>query len=129
MPASASLMLVSSLAVTDPATIDWRAPAQCPDATEVTTMMTHLLRAQSSGFAQLEVHATVVREADRFQLALDLRSTHGQLQRTLAADECISLARAVALIVAVHLDPMRVSQSLHEPNHAKGNLTFAVSSP
>ena len=112
---SGSLTIVALLAATDPAAIDWRAPAPCPDAAEVSAMMAHLLRARPARPAQLEVRATVVREAGRFQLALELRSTHGQLQRALAADDCLLLARAVALVVAVHLDPLGVAQNLPEP--------------
>ena len=112
MPGSASLAIIAWLAVTDAPTIDWQAPAQCPDAAQVTAMTTDLLRAQAGERVQLAVHATVIHVAGRFELALELRSPYGQQQRALAADDCLLLARAVALLVAVHLDPLAVSRTL-----------------
>jgi hypothetical protein len=116
MPGSASLAIVALLAIAEsPALIDWHAPAGCPDAAEVAAMTTGLLRARSTEPATVEVHATVVGVASGFQLALELRSTHGHLKRTLMADDCLLLARAAALVVAVHLDPLAVSRSLPVP--------------
>lgn len=115
MPILASLTIALVLADGPSVAIDWRAPEECPDAAAVVEMTTTLLRARSAAPARLEVAATVGRAGGRYRLALALRSEFGALQRELESDSCLMLARAVALVAAVHLDPIAVSQQLTSP--------------
>ncbi len=116
MPSLAALAIFASIAVGEPApTIVWRAPPPCPDAAEVAVMTTSLLQVRAAEHAQLAVYATVAEVAGRFHLSLELRSTHGHDKRVFESDNCRSLARAVALAAAVHLDPLRVAQGLPDP--------------
>jgi hypothetical protein len=115
MPILASLAIAGVLADGPSVAIDWRAPEECPDAATVAEMTTTLLRARSAAQARLEVAATVSRAGGRYRLALALRSEFGAMQRELESDSCLMLARAVALVAAVHLDPIAVSQRLTSP--------------
>lgn len=111
---TAALTLLLATAAEPPLTLDWQAPAGCPDAAGVRAMTLDLLRQQQQGEAPppLDVRVVVTRAGDRWQASLALRSPLGRLDRTLSANQCPLLARATALIVAVHLDPTAVSRTL-----------------
>lgn len=113
-----SLTLAGALAAAqDPAApLAWRAPPGCPDADAVAAMTADLLRRRSGApRPRLTATAVVTRAGDRFHLTLDLRSPDGDVRRGLAASDCRLLARAAALLVAVHLDPLAVSQLFTGP--------------
>lgn len=111
----ASLAIAGVLADGPSVAIDWRAPEGCPDAAAVAEMTTTLLRARSAAPAQLAVAATVGHAGGRYRVELELRSEFGELRRELESASCPMLARAVALVAAVHLDPLAVSQRLTSP--------------
>lgn len=116
MSSSASLAIAGLFALGEPSlTIDWRAPEECPGAAAVAELTAGLLRARAAAPAELAIAATVDREGGRYRLALALRSTYGELRRDLESEDCLLLARAVALVAAVHLDPVAVSRQLSSP--------------
>lgn len=100
-----------------PVTLDWQAPDVCPDAAAVTAMTLDLLREhpQDATRPPLRARAMVSRAGQRFQVALELRSPEGDLWRTLGAQDCHLLARGVALVIAVHLDPLAVTRIFGGP--------------
>ena len=91
-----------------PVTLEWNAPGECPGQQEVVATMSSLLRRRPPGAASqaLAVRALVARRGARmYVLHLTFGSARGRQTRTLRADECTSLARATALLVALRLDP------------------------
>lgn len=102
--------LAGAIAAPSP-TLEWQAPAGCPDDETVTAMTMDLLRERPASAPQLTARAVVTRNA-RFEVTLELRSIDGDVRRTLAAHDCQLLARSVALLVAVHLDAVTVAQRI-----------------
>lgn len=113
LPVALAPVLVLALAEPSIA-LDWQAPRECPDAASVRAMTLDLLRRQPSDAVPppVDVRVVVSRSGDRWRATLALRSSLGRVDRTLGAGGCPPLARAVALIVAVHLDPTAVSRRL-----------------
>ncbi|MBL9101915.1 MAG: hypothetical protein JNL82_13210 [Myxococcales bacterium] len=107
--------LAPVLALAEPSiALDWQAPRECPDAASVRAMTLDLLRRQPSDAVPppVDVRVVVARSGDRWRATLSLRSSLGRVDRKLGAGGCPPLARAVALLVAVHLDPTAVSRRL-----------------
>lgn len=101
-----------------PLELEWHAPAGCPDGPAVTAMVHALLRRWTPPTApdRLVARADVTQGGrGPWELRLVLRSPQGHLQRTLRAETCPVLARAVALVLGVHLDPLAVRRGLDAP--------------
>lgn len=111
MPILAWLALATLLPAPEPAqTLAWEAPPECPDAREVL-----LLAAKLGHHPDDPVAARgVVRRASSgaWVLRLELSSAAGVRERRLQAAECPLLARAAALVIAVHRD----AHALREPD-------------
>ncbi len=111
-----TLAVAISAPAASPVSLEWQAPVGCPGATAVTAMTRDLLRERPPDPSRPPLVArAVVTRTDRFHVALDLRGPEGAVQRTLAASDCKLLARGVALLIAVHLDPLAVSQVFGRP--------------
>lgn len=114
----AALVLVHRLLAPEPAAVPavdltWRAPAGCPDAAVVTSMVAGLVRGPTEPEPDLPVaRATVTRHGSGWQVRLDLQASRGRYRRVMRADDCLVLARAAALLIAIHLDPLAVTRSL-----------------
>lgn len=113
---AASTAWPASSAATDesdvgPVVLEWRAPQECPDGPSVQAEVKKLL---GGAFAPSDrtVHAVaeVVRTADGFHVDLktELQGIPGR--RSFDHDTCASLASAVALVVALAVNPERVAQ-------------------
>lgn len=99
-----------------PVDLDWQAPRECPPAVAVVDMVGALLR-QPTGDAvpaRAVARAVVTRTGARWQLRLALRGQgrSADYRRTIHAESCQDLARATALLIAIHLDPLSVSRRL-----------------
>lgn len=81
--------------------LDWRAPASCPSALDVKRDVDRLVTSRA---ANLQVTGVVEESATGYHVELTF-SGDALGSRALDADTCPSLARAVALIVALALDP------------------------
>ncbi|MEZ4448691.1 MAG: hypothetical protein R3B09_04360 [Nannocystaceae bacterium] len=91
----------------------WRAPPGCPDAAAITDMVAAMLpRPPVRGPDAPRVRALVSRARGRWALRLDLRSRRGHARRLAFADECQVLARAAALLIAIHHDPLAAAIGL-----------------
>jgi hypothetical protein len=111
VPILAWLALVTVLPAPEPAqTLTWEAPPECPDAREVLMMAAKLGQRPDDPVAA----RGVVRRASSgaWVLRLELSSATGVRERRLQAAECPLLARAAALVIAVHRD----ARALREPD-------------
>ncbi|HTN91694.1 MAG TPA: hypothetical protein VL242_48835 [Sorangium sp.] len=114
---TAALLPTRAIAApTGPRAVDlrWEAPDGCPAGDEVRNEIVRLLGA-SEERQPIEVDIAVAREGDaRLRLALRIRRpTPGE--RVLHGDDCASMSRAAALIVAMSIDPDAVARSAAAP--------------
>lgn len=97
-----------------PVDLTWQAPRECPDGGAVLHMVAGLLRQpggdDAPGRAVARGHVT--RAGATWELRLALRGRGSDYRRTVRAESCQVLARAAALLVAIHLDPLAVARGL-----------------
>ncbi|NVB40240.1 hypothetical protein G6O69_20525 [Pseudenhygromyxa sp. WMMC2535] len=101
-----------------PPTLRWEAPVGCPDETQ--------LRAQIDALApgvlarvdprRTAIAVDVARAGDAWGAAIVIEDVDGQRRRSLRGSECEVVGDAVALLVAVALDPVGVSVTLAGAN-------------
>lgn len=92
--------------------LEWRAPAGCPDQTAVLADVARLLAGRTLA-APVAVAAEIVAGADGYAATVAIGQT---APRTLRASSCAPLARAVALVIAVAIDPVRLAENLVVPS-------------
>lgn len=90
-----------------PASVDlaWSAPAECPSRAAVLGEVRGIL--EGGAPHPVDARAVVTRAGQRWHVELAIRSDQGSGERSLDADSCAELASAVALIVALAVDPTR----------------------
>ncbi|WP_441288415.1 hypothetical protein ACSRUE_41705 [Sorangium sp. KYC3313] len=110
---AAGLLPARALAApAEPRTIDlrWEAPAGCPPVDEVRSEIARLL-GTSEQRLPIEVEIAIARERDeRYRLDLRIRAP-APGERVIRGDDCASMSRAAALIVAMSIDPDAVARS------------------
>jgi hypothetical protein len=87
----------------------WSAPPECPSREAVLGEVSSLLAGSDASAHPVSANATVERDGGRWRVALSIRSDQGSGVRVLDADSCAALGSAVALIVALAVDPTRAS--------------------
>src|SRR5687767_7171738 len=96
------------LAVALPAgvTLEWTAPAECPDRAYVHGEVARLL-GDSAVKKRVDARAVVTRTGDTFRVRI---TTTAGAERTLDAPTCKAIGDATALIVAIAVDPTVASK-------------------
>ncbi len=100
-----------------PIDVQWQAPAECPDASSVTARAERLLGRRLSDLQNRNVRARgVVRqnEAGNWELQAMLAVGEQIENDTLVAKRCASLGDAMALKLALAIDPLAVVDSVQE---------------
>jgi hypothetical protein len=92
--------------------IEWDAPRDCPDASEVRARIDELADPGGGRRSGATVQAQVHQEGERWILELTLDVPEGRARRSLDGASCEVVADAAALIVAVMLDPQTVLEDL-----------------
>lgn len=95
--------------------IEWQAPAECPDAASVRATIERLLgkSLDSVGTSNVRATGTVANnQAGKWQLDVQLQVAEHVEEETLVANKCTSLRDAMALKVALAIDPMAVVESV-----------------
>ncbi|WP_434427024.1 hypothetical protein [Nannocystis pusilla] len=97
-----------------PVDLTWQAPGECPDGDAVLHMVAGLLRQPTGDDApgRAVARGLVTRVGATWELRLVLRGRGSDYRRTVRAESCPLLARAAALLIAIHLDPLAVTRSL-----------------
>ena len=107
----AACLLATNARAEAPLTLDWTAPAGCPDAAWVEASVLRLLSTPPT--EPLRVRAVVRPDAAGWQVDLRLEGA-ARGTRRLRAASCESVARASALIVALALDPQAAALASDE---------------
>ncbi|MCY1005027.1 hypothetical protein OV079_05465 [Nannocystis pusilla] len=96
-----------------PVDLTWQAPGECPDGDAVLHMVAGLLRQPTGDDAagRAVARGLVSRAGATWELRLALRGRGSDYRRTVRAESC-QLARAAALLIAIHLDPLAVTRGL-----------------
>ena len=93
--------------------LSWDAPPGCPDRAKIDADLARFLaHGAQRDDTPVVIDARVTRDGDKFVLALDVRASAGAIEKTMRADDCKVLASAVALVVAVLLDPTAVVETV-----------------
>jgi hypothetical protein len=88
--------------------VQWQAPAGCPEGAVVERRVEELLGRVP---AEHELHAVgVVHVGPPWRLELETTIGGRRQQRALEADDCMAVAEAAALILAVSVDPLGVTR-------------------
>lgn len=107
---------VSSDAEAGAMVLQWEAPATCPDASAVLADAAALLR-DPSPQRPLRARGEVSRRDGGFAVALSIATDDGEGSRRMEAGDCDELARMVALVLALAIDP-RAAEAEVEPEPA-----------
>ncbi len=99
-----ALPIVSSAAGPETVTLQWDAPAECPDRALVEAKIAAAVGA-SEGAGAVSAEAKVERVGDVYRLHLVTQSAGGRGERTIDDPSCVALADATALIVTLAVDP------------------------
>ena len=99
-----------------PLSLDWDAPAECPDAGYVRRQVDALFAGESRPADSRRVHVdarvTVVRDVDRrYHVALRTVRNETVGERGMEGASCRSLADAVALVIALAMNPSRATEA------------------
>ncbi len=82
-----------------------RAPPECPDADSIRRQVRTLLSGPPLGEGVMDVEAIIELREPGYALTLTTSFAGAQGQRALAAERCSELADAIAIVVAVALEP------------------------
>jgi hypothetical protein len=97
----------------------WDAPAPCPDRSRIDADLDRFLAdGARRDDAPVVIDARVTRDGEKFVLALQVKAPSGAIDKTMRADDCRVLASAVALVVAVLLDPTAVVETVERERAA-----------
>lgn len=116
------MLFVPTLAVwlllaPEPVSVEWMAPEGCPEATEVRATI-ELLSGRSLDdpiHGELSARAKVTRaDGGSWQLDFEVASSSGDSHKQIEARKCSTLADAVALDVALALEPLAVAEQVRE---------------
>ncbi len=102
----------------DGATLEWDAPAECPDLSSVKSSAERLLGASIDSSCSGGIHAqgkVESTEAGQWRLELSISVGAHLEEETLIANRCEALGEAMALKVALACDPLAVVQMIQRP--------------
>ncbi len=103
------MLVALLLALAAPAqglSLDWQAPAGCPEQATVRARVVAMLGAGATSAADLTATGRVSATGEGWRLELSLVRAAGREQRTLVDSDCAALADAAALVIAVTIDPL-----------------------
>ena len=92
--------------------LQWSAPPECPTQVDVEARVRALVGPDAHVAGR--VTAQIVRTGARFEATVSLQTQAGATTRTVGAEDCIAVADAVALVIAVGLDPLAVSSVVRD---------------
>jgi hypothetical protein len=87
----------------DAHSIDWSAPAGCPDGAAVAQRVEALL--DGRGDSLIEAHVRVTRVGDRYRSVVQVRTARGQGERVLETATCAAAGEMSAIVIAMSAAP------------------------
>lgn len=103
----ASVAIALAVLAPAPIEIEWNAPPECPAPAELRASVVQLLGGERTR-EPVRAEATVVREGEGYAAQLVLAVGEQRSERRLEASGCAALADAVAVVVAVTVDPVQL---------------------
>jgi hypothetical protein len=101
-----------------PLALEWHAPARCPQRETIDARLRELLP-ELGELVPVGVPARVsvsgridLADGDRWAVSLRFESERGVDERRFSGTDCVALADAAALVIAVGVDPVEVSQTI-----------------
>jgi hypothetical protein len=85
--------------------LTWNAPSECPARADVEREVNQILSASTAPASAVSARADVTRAGEKWHVELAIASSEGRGERQLDATSCAELGSAVALIVALAVDP------------------------
>ncbi len=109
----AAMALGSAPSATSSSVVDlsWQAPTSCPSTDHVRTWIEALIPEFAVDSPVVRAQITVTSSASGYAAQLELQVDDQTHSRSLEAPDCVVLARAAAVVVAVSLDPVAVASS------------------
>ncbi len=104
--------------------LDWDAPAACPEHEQIVRQVEESLGRSLGGGAEDEMSFQVVvrpTAASGFEMRLEVRVGGAERHRMLVHDDCVKLAEAAVLLIAMTIDPE--AQGRDVAPEAKGSAT------
>jgi hypothetical protein len=107
--------------------LDWKAPAACPNAQEVRTRALDMLAKSAPKAQSVRADGSVQRKAGKFVLTLRMSVDGHDASKKLEAPDCDVLADTAAWLVAVAIDPNvappKPRSPAPEPKESTGEAT------
>lgn len=103
--AGAAVLSALVLKPSDGLSLQWDAPAQCPDGVEVTDAFD---RHAKGGLDSVYAQGRVAARGAGYVLTLQVRSAAGEETRVIEASDCDALAETAGLLIAVASEPALV---------------------
>ncbi|MEM9458670.1 MAG: hypothetical protein AAGF11_31125 [Myxococcota bacterium] len=99
---------MSLITGTPAAPVQWTAPPQCPDQAQAQALVdAELAEITALDRETLEIQGTVRPDPPGFVLEVVLHSAEGNIERSVRLEDCDVAAEALALVVAIAVDPRR----------------------
>ncbi len=103
---AAGASALAQVAPRPPIALDWQAPAECPDGSQVLEEIGRLLGTEAPlPSAPVSVRAAVSRVGDSWSIELVTKIGDSAGERSFTADTCQRLGEAAALVVALAIRP------------------------
>jgi hypothetical protein len=131
LPIEIGLALVVVAAPSEaPATVAWEEGSACADEIALDDALARRLGVEPEGREWVEVDARVAAIASEsgVRAHVQLRTEHGETTREMAAGSCGELTEALALLVAMHVDPL-LDPSEPEPAVVEEDVEADVPEP
>ena len=103
-----ALVVVTAAPPEAPASLAWEEGSACADAIAFEDALTRRLGTKPEGREWVEVDARVsaIASESGVRAQVQLRTPHGETTREMTAGTCTDLTEALALLVAMHVDPL-----------------------
>lgn len=107
--------------------LQWSAPSECPPRTALEQRIAALVPGATGEAVVVDV--ALRRVVDGFEGEISLHAPRGTSARTLHAPSCASVVEAMALLVAVAIEPLATERALQRPARASVPDPPAVTTP
>jgi hypothetical protein len=109
LPLTLGLVLVGGAPPLEaPASVAWDEGSACVDEAAFADALARRLGVASEGreWVAVDANVAVAEIEDGVHARVELRTAHGETQREMQAKTCTELVEALALLVAMHVDPL-----------------------
>lgn len=106
--AALALAPIPTPSAPEPLALRWKAPAGCPTEAHARDLVERVVSSPATG---VRVVAAIDAAPGGFEGVLELETAADHHTRRLHADDCMVLARAMAVVIAARLDPLALAHA------------------